>query len=161
MRGGGNEFCLGPVTIKGNFDLEKADFLFMNGSGAQFEVNVDTYAPDNSVPLLARMTGPDSLLKFFDVRPTVFRAGERTATGMRAQEWLGAARITDNEVAKALQFTLETMRPVPGSAAPGINLTFETAQPLENGSQTKTLISYDEAIRLWDTVVSSLQPVNQ
>jgi hypothetical protein len=150
-------FCLGPVEVRGDFGVEKANFLFRNGRGAQFEVNVDTYAPDDRVSLLARMSGPNSLLKIFDVRPAVYRARETTAAGTRAQEWLGAAQTTEDEHAKAFQFTLETMRPSPGKATPGLNLTFETAQPLEDGSQTKTLISEDEAIRMWDSVVPSLR----
>jgi hypothetical protein len=151
-------FCLGPVKIGGNFAVEKASFLFRNGRGAHFEVEVDTYAPDERVSLLARMSGPDSLLKIFNVNHMVHRAGERTVAGMRAQEWLGSAQTTDDADAKALQFTLETMRPAPSRVKPSLNLTFETAQPLEDGSQTKTLISNDEAVRLWDSVVASLRP---
>lgn len=152
-----NGFCLGPLQIAGDFAVEKASFLFRNGRGAQFEVNVDTYAPDDLVSLLVRMSGPDSLLKVFDVRPTVYRARERPVAGMRAQEWLGSAQTTEDEDAKAFQFTLETMRPTPGKATPGLNVTFETAQPLEDGSQTKTLISEHDAIRLWDSAVASLR----
>ena len=151
-------FCLGSVKIEGDFNLEKARFVFRNGRGAQFEVDIDTYAPDDRVPLLARMSGPDSLLKVFDVSHTVHRAGERTAAGMRAQEWLGSVPTIEDTDTKAFQFTLETMRPSPSKATPGLNLTFETAQPLEDGSKTKTSISKDEAIRLWDSVVASLRP---
>lgn len=150
-------FCLGSIAIDGDFKVEQANFLFRNGRGAQFEVGIDTYAPNERISLLDRMSGPDSLLKVFDVRHTVYRARERTAAGMRAQEWLGSAQTTEDEDARALQFTLETIRPSPSKTAPGIKLTFETAQPLEDGSQTKTLISEDDAIRLWDSVVVSLR----
>ena len=157
----GREFCLGSVKIRGDFSAEKANFLFRNGLGSQFDINVDTYAPDDHVPLLVRMSRPDSLLKIFDVRHTVLRARERTVAGMRAQEWLGAAQTSEDQGSTALQFTLETMRPIPSKATPGINLTFETAQPLEDGSQTKTLISEQQAIQLWDSVVASLQSTSQ
>ena len=45
--------------------------------------------------------------------------------------------LTEN----AFEFTIETMRPVPSKVALHISLTFETAQALEDGSPTKTLIS--------------------
>lgn len=154
----GVRFCLGPVGIGGDFVVEQANFLFRNGQGAEFDIDVDTYTPDERVSLLARMSGPDSLLKVFDVSHTVHRTGERTVAGMRAQEWLGSAQTTDDADEKTFQFTLETMRPAPAKTTPGLNLTFETAQPLEDGSQTKTSISQNEAIRLWDSVVGSLRP---
>lgn len=150
-------FCLGAVTIDGNFSIEKGSFLFRNGRGAQFEVNVDTYVADDRVPLLERMSGPRSLLNIFNVHHTVYRAREISAGGMRAQEWLGSAQTTDDANEGAFQFTLETMRPSPGKVTPRISLTFETAQPLEDGSPTKTLISKDDAIQLWDSVVVSLR----
>lgn len=151
-------FCLGTVKIGGDFAVERANFLFRNGQGAEFDVDVDTYTSDERVTLLARMSGPDSLLKVFDVSHAVLRAGERTVAGMRAQEWLGSAQTTEDADAIKLQFTLETMRSMPSKTTPGLNLTFETAQPLEDGSQTKTSISKEEAIRLWDLVVGSLRP---
>lgn len=150
-------FCLGTVKIDGDFGIEKGSFLFRNGRGAQFEVNVDTYVADDRVPLLERMSGPRSLLNIFNVRHTVYRAGEISAGGMRAQEWLGSAQTTDDANESAFQFTLETMRPSPSKVAPRISLTFETAQPLQDGSPTKTLISKDDAILLWNSVVVSLK----
>ena len=150
-------FCLGAVTIDGNFSIEQGSFLFRNGRGMQFEVNVDTYVADDRVPLLERMSGPRSLLKIFNVHHTVYRAGEISAGGMRAQEWLGSAQTTDDANEHAFQFTLETMRPSPSKLTPHISLTFETAQPLEDGSPTKTLISKDDAIQVWDSVVVSLR----
>lgn len=152
-------FCLGSVKIKGDFVVEKAKSLFRNGRGLEFDIDVDTYTPDERVPLLARMAGPDSLLKVFDVSHTVHRTGERTVVGMRAQEWLGSAQTTDEADEKTFQFVLETMRPAPSKTTPGLNIIFETAQPLEDGSQTKTSISKGEAIRLWDSVVGSLRLV--
>jgi hypothetical protein len=141
----GPRFCLGAVNIAGNFSLESGSFLFRDGKGANYEVE--------------RMSGPDSLLKLFDVKHQVLRARERTAAGMRAQEWLGWAKINDEPDAKTLKFALDTMRAKSSRAAPKISLTFETAQPLEDGAATKTLISDDEAIQQWDAVVDSIRPV--
>jgi hypothetical protein len=155
----GPRFCLGAVNIAGNFSLESGSFLFRDGKGANYEVEIDTYAEDSETSLLKRMSGPDSLLKLFDVKHQVLRARERTAAGMRAQEWLGWAKINDEPDAKTLKFALDTMRAKSSRAAPKISLTFETAQPLEDGAATKTLISDDEAIQQWDAVVDSIRPV--
>lgn len=150
-------FCLGPIVVNGDFKLEKARYLFRNGSGADIEVGIDTYTPDERKPLLVRMSGPNSLLSIFNVNHSVLRAGERYVMGMRAQEWLGWAKVTDEQDVKALQFNLETMRPTPGKNSPRLTITFETAQPLEDGRPTKTMIPDDEAVRLWDSVVGSIR----
>lgn len=152
-------FCLGPVVVTGDFKTENGSFLFRNGAGADFDIDIDTYARDTSDTLLQRMSGPSSLLSIFDVRHSVLRSGERKAAGMRAQEWLGWAKVTEEQDVKTLKFTLETMRPKPAKAAPRITVTFDTAQPLENGTPTKTLFSDEEAIQLWDSVISSIRPV--
>ena len=154
-------FCMGGVAIFGDFEIEKSSFLFRNDLGEHFEVDINTFAKDDRVTLLERMSGPDSLLKIFDVPHTVFRAKEKTVAGMRAQEWLGSAQVTEDESERAFQFTIETMRPLPSKAFPRISLTFETAQPLEDGRQTKTVISKDDAIRLWDSVVDSLRSTQE
>jgi hypothetical protein len=151
-------FCLGGITLTGKFSLESGSFLFRDGKGSSFAFDINTYALDDEKPLLERMSGPDSLLTVFNVNHKVFRTRERTVAGMRAQEWLGSAKISDDPEAKTLKFTLGTMRAKPGRTAPSINLEFDTAQPLEDGTQTKTHISDDEAIRQWDAVVDSIQP---
>jgi hypothetical protein len=154
-------FCLGPVIIVGDFESESGSISFNDDKGQNFDVEVDTYAPDPDVPLLRRMSGPDSLLSLFQVKHTVLRAGERTIAGMRAQEWLGWAKLSDEEGAKTLKFALDTLRPKPSKATPRIELTFDTAQPLKSGLPTNTVVSDDEAIQLWDSVVSSIRPVTQ
>jgi hypothetical protein len=150
-------FCLGPIAISGDFKVEKGSYLFRNGKGADFEVDVDTYTPGERVPLLARMSGPDSLLTIFDVDHTVLRARERSVAGMRTQEWLGWAKVNDEPGEKKIQFNLETMRNTPGKTAPSLTVAFETAQPLEDGRPTKTEISEKRAIQLWDSVVDSIR----
>jgi hypothetical protein len=151
-------FCLGGINLAGKFNLESGSFLFRDGTGASFDIDINSYALDDEKPLLKRMSDPDSLLTVFNVNHKVFRARERTVAGMRAQEWLGSAKISDDPEAKTLKFTLGTMRAKPGRTAPSINLEFDTAQPLEDGTQTKTHISDDEAIRQWDAVVDSIRP---
>jgi hypothetical protein len=150
-------FCLGTVDITGNFQAEHGSFWFRDGQGADFEVDVDTYTPDDKVPLLERMGRPDSLLTAFNVKHKVLRARERSVAGMQAQEWLGWAKITDDSEAKTLKFALETMRSKPSRVAPSITVTFNTAKPLDNGAPTKTLVSDDEAMQLWDAVVDSIK----
>lgn len=152
-------FCLGSVVVTGDFKIENGSFLFRNGAGADFDIDIDTYAQDSRDTLLQRMSGPSSLLSIFDVRHSVLRSGERTVAGMRAQEWLGWAKVTEAQDVKTLKFTLETIRPKPAKAAPRITVTFDTAQPLENGTPTKTLFSDEEAIQLWDSVIRSIRPV--
>lgn len=154
-------FCLGGVNLAGNFGLESGSFLFRDGKGANYEVEIDTYAGDSETSLLKRMSGPDSLLTLFDVKHHVLRARERAAANMRAEEWLGWAIVTDDSDGKSLKFALDTMRAKPSRAAPKISLTFDTAQPLEDGTPTKTVISDDEAIQQWDAVVDSIRPAGE
>jgi hypothetical protein len=151
-------FCLGGINLAGKFDLESGSFLFRDGKGANFEIDVNTYTLDDEKPLLKRMSGPDSLLTVFNVNHTVLRARERTVAGMRAQEWLGSAIISDKPGAKTLKFSLDTMREKPGKKTPSISLTFNTAQPLEDGTPATTQISDEEAIRQWDDAVDSIRP---
>jgi hypothetical protein len=150
-------FCLGKVNIAGDFDTEHGSFWFLDGQGADFEVDIDTYAADGKVPLLERMARPDSLLAVFDVKHKVLRARTRPVAGMQAQEWLGWAKISDEPDAKTLKFALETMRSRPNQMTPSISLTFNTAKPLDDGTPTKTLISDEGAMRLWDAVIDSIQ----
>jgi hypothetical protein len=152
-------FCLGSLIFEGEFLEENGSTSFKDNAGQSFEVDIDTYAPEEDVPLLKRMSGPNSLLNLFQVDHTVLRARERTVAGMHAQEWLGWAKTREGENAKQLKFALDTMRERPTKSTPRIELTFDTAQPLENGLPTKTVISDDDAIELWDSVVNSIRPV--
>lgn len=148
-------FCLGPVVVKGDYVVEKGQFQFKDERGEQFELRVDTYASNEPVSLLERMSGPQSLLRSFNVPYEVYRSKERTIGGMRGQEWLGSMQVAE-EGNEAFQFVLETHRQKPGKSAPSFKLTFETAQPLEDGTQTKTMISQSDAIQRWDRIVNSV-----
>jgi hypothetical protein len=154
-------FCLGPVVVLGDFKEERANFMFENGleKGVDFEIAVDTYREDEPKALLARVSGSDSLLSKFSLQHSVLRARELTVAGMRAEEWLGSADLGEQQSEKSLKFVLETMRPSPEKMKPSIHLTFETGQPLEDGSAAPTIMSDEDAIRLWDSVVRSLRPL--
>jgi hypothetical protein len=156
----GTGFCLGAVEVIGNLVAERGSYWFRDGQGSDFEIDVDTYAVDEKVSLLERMAHPTSLLNVFNVKHKVLRARERRAGGMQAEEWLGWARLSEQSDAKTLKFVLETMRSKPSKVAPGITLTFNTAKSQEDGAPTKTIISDDEAMQLWDLVVDSIRPVS-
>ena len=151
------DFCLGSVDIVGNFKEESGSFLFKEGDKADFEIEINTYIPNPSEPLLTRMSGPDSLLKIFNVNHKVLRSGERNVVSMRAQEWLGWSKLSDEQGAKSFKFALETIRPKPSKAMPSINLTFNTVKPLPGGGPARTTLSDEEAVQIWDKVVSSIQ----
>jgi hypothetical protein len=156
-------FCIGPLILTGEFIEERANFIFRSDlhKGVDFDISIDTFRKDDATSLLARVSGPDSLLTKFNVRHAVLRTRELTVAGMRAQEWLGWAKLGEEQDGKALKFVLETMRPTPDKASPGIHLTFETGQPLEDGSTAKTLIPDEDAMRLWDAVVTSIRPMTR
>jgi hypothetical protein len=157
---GRNGFCLGPVVLMGEFRLETADFAFRsaNEKGSDFSVRVDTYGRDEVKPLLARVSGPDSLLSKFSLKHSVLRQRELNVAGMRAQEWLSAVDLGDRQPERSLKFVMETMRSAPNKTNPRIHLTFETGHPLDDGSLAPTTIPDDVAVERWDAVVASLRP---
>jgi hypothetical protein len=154
-------FCLGPVTLLGDFSDERARFVFRNDmeKGVGFDMSVDTYREDSPKKLLTRVSGPDSLLSKLGLRPAVLRERDLTVGGMRAQEWLGSAELEEQQNGKSLKFVLETMRSKPARNQPSIHLTYETGQPLEDGSAAPTTIADKDAIQLWDSVVKSIRPL--
>lgn len=153
-------FCLGPVSVVGEFGEERGNFYFDDGAGKNFEVDIDTYARDSQIPLFNRMAGPDSLLEKFNLSHTVLRKRERQVANMRAQEWLGWAKLDDENDSKALKFTLETMRPQPGKLTPSISVTFDAGDAEKNREQKRVQISDEEAIALWDAVIDSIRALN-
>lgn len=153
-------FCLGPVVIDGDFQEETGRFLYRSKNGINFNINIDTYMPDERVPLLRRVSGSESLLARFQVKHKVLRARERTVAGMRAQEWLSWAETGPSENQGSYGFAIETMRVKPGKLSPSIRLSMDSSQPLVDGTPTTTLISGEEAIGLWDSIVDSIRPAN-
>jgi hypothetical protein len=148
-------FCLGSVMVTGEFKYEVGSFLFRDGKGNDFGIETSTHK-SGGPPLLARMSSPDSLLTRFHVRHRILRARERNVAGMRAQEWLGWANLGAHEPGKAFGFALETMPATPREK--DLTLSFESAQQLEDGTPTKTLMSDEEAMQFWDAVVQSTRP---
>jgi hypothetical protein len=150
-------FCLGSVWIAGEFGEEKGNFQFADGDGKNFQIDVDTYVQDSHAHLLDRMSGPDSLLEKFNLSHTVLRKRERQVANMRAQEWLGWARLSDEKNSKVLKFALETIRPLPGKQTPSISVTFDVGDVEKNGKQEGIHMSDDEAMKLWDAVIDSIR----
>lgn len=151
-------FCLGKLIISGDFQEESGSFLWRDGAGNNFDIDIDTYGVDDPMPLLKRIGGPDSLLSVFNIGHTVLRARDRTVGGMRAQEWLGWTNLGEDGDEKTFKFTTETMRLTGGKTSPRMHVTFDSAQQLEDGSHTKTNLSDDEAMAMWDKVIDSIQP---
>ena len=153
-------FCLGNLTLNGDYVSESADYGWSDDTGNTIDVGIDTFRKDSSKPLLERTTGPDSLLNVFHIGHSVLRSGERRVAGMRAQEWLGWTKVGTEGDKKTFGFTMETMRPVPGKKTPLITVAFDSAQKLKNGAETRTNMSNEEAMAFWDALIDSVQPVN-
>jgi hypothetical protein len=149
-------FCLGAVVVTGEYEDEVGNFLFRDGKGNNFGIDINTYTSGGE-PLLSRVSGPGSLLSIFHIGHVVLRARERRVAGMHAQEWLAWTNLGRRGNEKTFKFALETMPRTPGKESPSITLSFDTAQSLEDGSPTKTLQSNKEAMRFWDSVVESIR----
>lgn len=129
-------FSIGPVFISGANAREAATYTFRSSKRPDLvvEVTVDSFRPDERESLLKRTSGEDSLLNKFDVRHRVLRKGEVNVTGMRAQEWLGVAHLSENKGESEYGFALETMRADPGVLKPFIHVELNSGQYDEDGS---------------------------
>jgi uncharacterized protein YcfL len=151
-------FCLGPAIVTAELRSEAGNFAFTDLRGSTLELDIDTYAENSRSPLLGRMSGPDSVMTKFDARPTVLRSGERTVSGMKAQEWLGRVKNADDQ--DSYVFAMETMRSNPGKNEPKIHLSLETGDRLPNGKLPGKVMSDDEAVQFWDVDVNAIRPAN-
>ena len=153
-------FCLGQVTLSGDFTAESVSALYQSTEhkGTVFNLEIDSFAPDESVSLFDRMSGPDSLLTKFKADVKVLRKRELTISGMHAQEWLGSILLGEHQDEKKFGFAMETMRPAPGKLTPRMHLSFDTGQQLPDGSVDSFVMPDAQAVALWDSVVSSIQP---
>lgn len=150
-------FCLGRLILAGDFEVETGQYSFLDKKGTHVSFDIDTYTPNQNIDLLSRVSGPKSLLTIFKVDHTVLRARELNVAGMRAQEWLSWAILRDNSDIRTHTFELETMRSTPEKTKPLISVTLRTAQPQGNGVYAKTSASDEETVRLWDSIVTSIQ----
>jgi hypothetical protein len=145
-------FCLSGVAVSGKYRKESASLHFKSAKtpNIAFSVDVDAFSPDDGESLLQRVGGPNSLLRKFKAKESVLRKGELKIAGMRAQEWGASIMLGEEEDEKEVGFTLETMRPVPSSAAPKIHLEMTV----------KGDAAHDEhgATALWDSVTKTIRP---
>jgi len=157
--GRGAGFCLGPVLVKGKYAGEYASFGFRSKAQPDVIVSLelDTYAPDESQPLLKRVNGPDSLLRKFKADNKVMREGELTVAGMRAQEWLSWIKLGSEATRKKYGFAMETMRPAPGEQQPRIHLELDSGQSGPNGESFDNSLDDQSAVALWDSVVKTIR----
>lgn len=153
-------FCIGNATVQGDFKEENGSVLFRHSQffGTSFDIKVDSFRPDESVSLLKRTSGPDSLLTKMDADPVVLRKRDLTVSGMQAQEWLAWFKLGPNGDQKEFAFTLETMRPSPGKLSPSLQLSFETGNATASGTVDPYVMEDKDAIALWDVVVKSIRP---
>ena len=145
-------FCLGPVQLNGKYEQELANFVFRSKErpGVVVSIEIDTYTRDAREDLLQRVSGPDSLLKVFDVRNKVLRKGERAVAGMLAQEWLSSAMLGEKRQQRNVSFVLETMRPHPGPNSPSIRVEL-------NATPEGVAASDKQLITLWDAITSTIR----
>jgi hypothetical protein len=153
-----NGFCLGTLSISGDFSQESGSYYWRDDAGNTFAIEIDTFNSEDPKNLLQRMAGPDSLLSLFNIGHTVLRSRERTVAGMRAYEWLGWTNLGADGDKKTFKFVLETTRPQGGRTTPRITVTFDSAKQRDDGTETTTNLSDAEAMALWDKVVNSIQP---
>lgn len=155
---GSGGFCLGPVVVIGDFQEESGRFLYRSQNGINLKINIDTFVPDERVPLLDRVSGSESLLSKFQVKHKVLRARELTVAGMRAQEWLSWAETGPEKNQGSYGFAIETMRDKPEKLSPSLRLLMDSSQPRADGTPSTTLISDEEAIGLWNSITNSIRP---
>ncbi len=151
-------FCLGPVLVAGNPQLETARVLFRSESlkGTAFGVTTDTYRPSGEKTLLNRMSGPDSLMTVFEAGQTELRARELKLGELHAQEWLGFIKTKPNQGGKKYIFALETIRDRPAKTAPHLHVEFETGHAIGEGKYAPLTLNNEEAMAMWDAVVGSI-----
>lgn len=151
-------FCLGSLSIDGDFSEEQGGYYWRDNAGNTIDIEINSFEKDSTPSLLKRMSSPDSLLNLFHIGHTVLRSGERSVAGMRAQEWLGWTNLGENGNEKTFKFVLETMRRNGGRDTPSIRITFDSAQRLPDATDTKTNMTDAEAMAVWDAMINSIRP---
>lgn len=152
------DFCLGSIRIRGDFEKERAGFLFRSESFPEVRISIDydTYVVDPSQNLLARLGSPQSLLRAFDADNKVIRKGDLTVASMSAQEWLSWIVLGDDDKTKNYGFSMETMQRRPSTVQPFIHVELDAKFPL-GGKISAQDLSETEIIGLWDITTRSLR----
>lgn len=155
----GNGFCIGPLTINGDFGREWYQFSYRNSRTPDvvISVDVDTFSKDDPETLFDRMSGPSSLLNIVKLNHSVIRKREIVIGGMHAQEWLGAVKLPERND-KKYGFALETVRRTPSRMAPKIHVGFDSGESGIDGVEHETSLSEHDAVTLWDRMVGSIRP---
>lgn len=151
-------FCIGPLTINGDFKREWYQFTFRSAYKPDIAVSadVDTYSKDDAETLFDRLGGPSSLLRIVDMKHSVLRKREIVVGGMQAQEWLGVVKLPERKD-KKYGFALETIRRTPSVTTPKIHIAFDSGEPGVDGVANDTSMSNNDAIEFWDRIVASLR----
>ena len=155
----GDGFCIGPLTINGDFDREWYEFSYRNPSSPDVVISadVDTFSKDDPETLFDRLDGSSSLLSIVHLNRSVIRKREIQVGGMHAQEWLGAVKLPEQKDRK-YGFALETTRRTPSRMSPKIHVGFDSGEPGIDGVEHETSVSDKEAVTLWDRAVESIRP---
>lgn len=154
----GKGFCIGSLTINGDFKREWFQFSYRSAVKPDIVVSadVDTYSKDDPETLFDRLGGPSSLLKIVDLKYSVIRKREIVIGGMQAQEWLGAVKLPERKN-KKYGFALETIRRTPSLMTPKIHLAFDSGELGVDGVANETSMSDNEAVAFWDRMVASIR----
>ncbi|QJE02013.1 hypothetical protein HH212_19965 [Massilia forsythiae] len=157
----GDDFCIGPVCIKGANETESAEFVFRSTSrpDLRVDISVDTYKRDSDDALLTRMASEDSLVKVFDLKHRVLRKGEIMISDMHMQEWLGAAKMGKRDDELEYGFSLETVSSHPDTVKPFIHIEFVSGQYDKGGKKQPNSLNDAQALQMWDKITRSIQPV--
>lgn len=173
--GPGNGFCIGPVSIEAGNDYEVATIRYrdvgIRHRDIVVEMELGTFQRDDAEPRLVRRAEGNFMGLGF--RPKALRKGAARLAGMPAEEWLGRERI---EQRTEHVFAIESYPAAPGLATPTLQVTLGTggmlpmgkvpalsphrrsASPDSGGGEPVTAsLSDDEAIALWDAVISSIR----
>lgn len=155
----GKGFCIGPLTVNGDFRREWYSFAYRSSKHPDLlvEINIDTFSKNDPETLFERVGGSKSLLSIFDIKHSVIRKRELITAGMRAQEWLGAAKMPEKKN-KQYNFSLETIRPTPTKITPIIHVDFRTGENGLDGAEQETSIDETQAVSIWDGLIGSISP---
>ena len=168
-------FCIGSVAIEAGNDYEVATIRYRDAEARHrdvvVEVELGTLSRDDAEPRLVRRAEGNFMGLGF--RPKALRKGAARLAGMPAEEWLGRERI---EQRTEHVFAIESYPAAPGLATPTLQVTLGTggmlpmgtvpalsphrrsASPDSGGGEPVTAsLSDDEAIALWDAVISSIR----